>query len=78
MNPVEARKKLCLSQARWADLMGGTSRYTVAKWEQTGENHRAPSMQAVELMRLLVWLHDNHHRIYSLWLKEIWITSNIS
>lgn len=71
MTPAEARQKLGLSQDQWAELMGGTSKFTVAKWEQAGENHRAPSMQAIELMELLVWLYDNHPRIYAQWLREI-------
>ena len=71
MTPAEARLSLGLSQDRWAELMGGTSKFTVAKWEQKGNNHRNPSMQAVELMKLLVWLHGNNPRIYEQWLREI-------
>jgi len=68
MNAAEARQKLGLSQSQFARLMGGTSPMTVSKWER-GE--RSPRDQAAELMRLLVWLHDNHPRTYARWLKEI-------
>lgn len=67
MTPAEARQKLSLSQSEMARLMGGTSPMTISKWE-TGE--RTPRDQAVELMRLLVWLYDNHPRTYAQWLKE--------
>lgn len=68
MTPIEARQALGLSQSQFARLMGGTSSMTVSKWE-TGE--RTPRDQAAALMRLLVWLHDNHPRIYAQWMKEI-------
>ena len=68
MTPREARAKLGLSQAQMARLMGGTSEFTVAKWEQ---GHRHPSSQAQELMELLVWLHDSHPDVYRLWLAKI-------
>lgn len=68
MTPAEARQKLGLSQSQFARLMGGTSNMTISKWER-GE--RSPTDQGTELMRLLVWLHDNHPRTYARWLKEI-------
>jgi len=68
MTPIEARQKLCLSQERMAQLMGNTSKFTVAKWEQ---GHRQPGMQAVALIELLVWLHDNEPAVYHRWLAKI-------
>lgn len=64
MTPTEARHALGLSQSQFARLMGGTSPMTISKWE-TGE--RKPSSQASELMRLLVWLHDEHAGVYEAW-----------
>lgn len=68
MTPKKSRQKLGISQAQMARLMGGTSRFTVAKWEQ---GHRQPSAQARELMELLAWLHDNEPEVYHRWLAKI-------
>ena len=68
MTPLESRQILGLSQSQMARMMGGTSPMTISKWE-TGQ--RNPQDQAVELMRLLVWMHENHPRIYEKWTSEI-------
>ena len=62
---AETRQKLGLSQSGFARLMGDTSPFTIAKWEQ---GHRKPTRQAGELMRLLVWLHEEYPQIYVEWM----------
>lgn len=66
MSPAKTRASLGVSQAGMAKLMGGTSPMTISKWE-TGE--REPTSQAIELMRLLVWLKVTYPKAYTEWTK---------
>ncbi|RLJ20785.1 hypothetical protein DJ031_04555 [bacterium endosymbiont of Escarpia laminata] len=65
MTPAESRQELGLTQSQLARLMGNTSAMTVSKWE-TGKRHQ--TAQAAELLRLLLWLHEEYPRIYAQWV----------
>ena len=65
MTPAEARQALGLSREEMARAMG-VHRETWAKWER-GE--RKPDNAALQLMRLLYWLHEK--RGLAQWLREI-------
>jgi len=67
MKPVEARKKLGLSIVEMARAMG-VHRQTWTKWER-GE--RQPDKAALQLMRLLCWLHDKRGPTLAQCLREI-------
>jgi DNA-binding transcriptional regulator YiaG len=66
MTPREARHMLGLSQEQMAHLLGGTSLFTVAKWEQ---GHRVPSAHVRNLIDLLVWLYKEEPDVYHRWLS---------
>lgn len=59
MTPAEARQKLGLSQQEMAQSMN-VHYMTWRKWER---EERKPDNAAVKLMRVLVWLHEQHPRI---------------
>lgn len=67
MTPAEARQALGLSIAEMARAMG-VHRQTWVKWER---EERQPNDSAVQLMRLLVWLHENRGPTLAHWLREI-------
>jgi len=63
----EARQKLGLSIQQMADAMD-VHRDTWGKWAR---GDRKPDRAAVQLVRLMVWLHDNRAATLAKWLDHV-------